>query len=586
DRGAAPQPDPGGPRRRRRHRRRGDGAGGGGPRRRAGRGRPRPVGPDGRPAGPGPRHAPLRRGPGGRGARGAGRPHRHRDARAGDGLGGGGPAPGREGRALQGRDVGGEPRLLGRAPAVPRRGADPARPGARRVARRVVARAGRAAHGRAGQRALAHQPAARQPVGAQAGVRDRRVERAGRRPPDARRPGHQPGAPAAGGPLEPARGQGARGDAGQGRVPQPADGAHPVRAADRRGPRDPDPGEPAVDQQVLHHGSLAGPQPAGVGGAARAHGVRHQLPRPRRVHGRRGARRLPRAGQPGRAGRRAGHHRRREGQPRRPVPGRPHGHHRRRDAPRPRPGAPPQLADADEHPARLLGPGSGEQLRRPRDPRPARAQDGQDRLPALGVDGGHVRPAPRQRPDLQLRRAELARGQGPAGLRHPGVERRLHPHAGEDARVLPAALLPDERAGPRRARAARRAPVAEVGHQRHLHRGRDQRPHRAVADVVPVDHPARRRRHLHAVQRRPHRRRGQPARPEGQVLDRHRRRRLRAGRRHVEAAGHRGEGLLVGAVARLDGRARRRDAPAAAHRLGRVPAARGRARLVRPRYRL
>ena len=43
--------------------------------------------------------------------------------------------------------------------------------------------------------------------------------------------------------------------------------------------------------------------------------------------------------------------------------------------------------------------------------------------------------------------------------------------------------------------------LAEVGHERHVHRGRRERPHRAVAHVVHVDRPARRRRHVHPLQR-------------------------------------------------------------------------------------
>ena len=44
---------------------------------------------------------------------------------------------------------------------------------------------------------------------------------------------------------------------------------------------DPDAGQPAVDQQVLHHGPGARPQLHRVGRAARAHGLRHLLPQPR-----------------------------------------------------------------------------------------------------------------------------------------------------------------------------------------------------------------------------------------------------------------------------------------------------------------
>ncbi len=84
-----------------------------------------------------------------------------------------------------------------------------------------------------------------------------------------------------------------RGHAGQGRVQERADGAHSVRAADAQGPRGPDAGQPAVDQQVLHHGPGPRPQLHRVGGPARAHGLRHLLPQPRRLDARRDPGRLP-----------------------------------------------------------------------------------------------------------------------------------------------------------------------------------------------------------------------------------------------------------------------------------------------------
>ena len=56
-------------------------------------------------------------------------------------------------------------------------------------------------------------------------------------------------------------------------------------------------------------------------------------------------------------------------------------------------------------------------------------------------DGGHLRPAARQRPDLQLRGVRLADGPAPAGLRHPGLERRQHPAACRHALLLPALPL-------------------------------------------------------------------------------------------------------------------------------------------------
>ena len=65
----------------------------------------------------------------------------------------------------------------------------------------------------------------------------------------------------------------------------------------------------------------------------------------------------------------------------------------------------------------------------------------QGRHPRGHVDGRDVRHPAGQRPDLQLRGEQLADGPGPAGVRHPGLERRQHPDAGRHARVLPAQLL-------------------------------------------------------------------------------------------------------------------------------------------------
>ncbi len=65
------------------------------------------------------------------------------------------------------------------------------------------------------------------------------------------------------------------------------------------------------------------------------------------------------------------------------------------------------------------------------------------------LDGRHVRHPAGQRPDLQLRRVQLADGPGPARVRHPRLERRQHPDAGGHARVLPAQLLRREQAGRR-----------------------------------------------------------------------------------------------------------------------------------------
>ena len=96
-----------------------------------------------------------------------------------------------------------------------------------------------------------------QPGRAEAGVRDRRRQRGRRVPQLPRRPREQPRHAAPGRPRTVRAGPQPRGHAGQGRVPQRADGADPVRAADREGARDAAAGQPAVDQQVLHHGPRA-----------------------------------------------------------------------------------------------------------------------------------------------------------------------------------------------------------------------------------------------------------------------------------------------------------------------------------------
>src|ERR1700683_3975404 len=123
-------------------------------------------------------------------------------------------------------------------------------------------------------------PPAHQPGRAQARVRDRRDQRGQRGQAVRRRPGQQQRpAPAGRYPPVPGRGEHGR-DAGQGRVQERPDGAHPVRAADQAGPGHPGAGQPALDQQVLRDGPGAGPQLPGVGGAARAHRARDLLPQP------------------------------------------------------------------------------------------------------------------------------------------------------------------------------------------------------------------------------------------------------------------------------------------------------------------
>ena len=73
--------------------------------------------------------------------------------------------------------------------------------------------------------------------------------------------------------------------AGQGGLPQPADRADPVRAADRAGPRGAAAVHPALDQQVLHPRHAAEEQLRALPGRAGLHGLRHQLEEPRRLDG-------------------------------------------------------------------------------------------------------------------------------------------------------------------------------------------------------------------------------------------------------------------------------------------------------------
>ncbi len=63
----------------------------------------------------------------------------------------------------------------------------------------------------------------------------------------------------------------------RGRVPQPALRGDSIRARDRQGLRAPAALHPAADQQVLHHGSRAGPQLRRVRGQARHPDVHDQL---------------------------------------------------------------------------------------------------------------------------------------------------------------------------------------------------------------------------------------------------------------------------------------------------------------------
>ena len=243
--------------------------------------------------------------------------------------------------------------------------------------------------------------------------------------------------------------------AGKGRLPQRADGADPVLAADRRGARGAAAVQPAVDQQVLHHGPRAAAELHRMGRPARPDGVRDQLPqlRPREmahttmddylVHGPQAA--LDVVCEI-------------TGAPTVDIVGLCLG------------GAMTAITAAwltPEGDSRIgtltllntmldyREPGALKAFTDERDRRPAREEDGQNRRAGGGVDGRHLRRAARQRPDLQLRGLQLADGPAAAGVRHPGLERRQHPDAGRHARLLPAQLLRAEQPGQGRPRARR-----------------------------------------------------------------------------------------------------------------------------------
>ena len=182
-----------------------------------------------------------------------------------------------------------------------------------------------------------------------------------------------------------------------------------------------------------------------------------------------------------------------------------------------------QVGDPAQHPDRLLrarGRWASSPTRDGRAPGGARWPAGLPRGPG---DGHHLRPAAGQRPHLELRGQQLADGRGPAGLRHPGLERRLHPHAGGHALVLPAHLLPGEPAGAGRDGAGRASACTSttVDPGPVPGRGRD-RPHRPV-DLLLQHHPAGQGRHpVRAQLLGPHRRHRQPAQPQGAALDQRR----------------------------------------------------------------
>ena len=201
------------------------------------------------------------------------------DARAGRRAGAGR-------QSLQGRGLAEQLRLrLHQAELPHRRAPHPRRRvGDRRAARRVEEE-GRLLHSPVRRRAVAVELRAHQPAGA---ARDDEVGR------------HQPGE----GPEEPARGprRGRRAaahqddrregvpdrpqrrhHAGQGRVPERPDAAHPVQPVDRDGVQAAAPDHPALDQQVLHPRSAREELVHPLGGPAGPHRVRGVVGESRRA---------------------------------------------------------------------------------------------------------------------------------------------------------------------------------------------------------------------------------------------------------------------------------------------------------------
>ena len=120
---------------------------------------------------------------------------------------------------------------------------------------------------------------------------------------------------------------------------------------------------------------------------------------------------------------------------------------------------------------------------------------------------------------LELLGQQLPARPGPAGLRHPGLERRHHPAA---RRLAPAdaghgGRKPDGAPGRHDGPGHAHRPVPH--HHRHVRGGRDDRPHHAVEGLLP-DHPGGLRpRRVRAVLQRPHPDRGgRPEAPWPRVL--------------------------------------------------------------------
>ena len=256
-----------------------------------------------------------------------------------------------------------------------------------------------------------------------------------------------------------------------------------------------------------------------MGGAARPHLLRDQLPQPRRVDARPGLRGLPQAGSARRRAGGARDHRRRRGQHAVGVPRR----HARRD----RAGAQRRAsATARSSPRRsstrtpTSAPGRARRLhrrghhRRPREARwPRRATSTPTRWRTPSTRCGPTTWS-------SVRRQQLAARQEAAGLRPAGVEQGQHPDAGQDALASTCGRATSATSSPR-ASSMVDGEQARPGQGRrgHLRAVRGRRPHRPV-DLRLQDHPAARRpQPVRAQHVGPHRRHRQPAQPQGEALD-------------------------------------------------------------------
>ena len=307
--------------------------------------------------------------------------------------------------------------------------------------------------------------------------------------------------------------RGPRGHARRGGAAHRAVRAHPVRAEHREGARDAAAARPADDQQVLHRRPRAGPQHARVlrrrraSSASRSPGATRTSATPSG-----GSTTTSR-----RCSRRSTRSRRSPAPTKSHVMGlcaggitatcarRPPGRDRRAGADR---RADARRLRARQRERRARSARSSTTRRRPRRVAESAAQG----LPRRPRARGRVRLAAPQRPGLELLGQQLPAGQGPAGLRHPLLERRLDEPARRrctatswSSRSPTTLVRPGERDGARHAD----RPLAD--HGRLVPGGRDRRPHHAVAEQLPLDAAARLRPALRALHQRPHRRARQPA---------------------------------------------------------------------------